>query len=79
MTTIAWDGKTLAADSRCTGDFTLQQNYKKIRSVKGNHYGACGNSIAVESYFNGSRIEDDSVEILEVTSSGRLRIIGKGN
>ena len=36
MTTIAWDGETLAADSQLTGgDFVYQQNDKKIFNVNG--------------------------------------------
>ena len=79
MTTIAWDGKTLASDSQMTSGFIEQFSYKKIRTVKGRHYGVCGRAGDADNFFKGVEIPDDNTEILEITSSGKCVFIGKGN
>ena len=44
MTTIAWDGETVAADSQITGDFIYTVDDKKIFRVNGAIVGASGDS-----------------------------------
>lgn len=44
MTTIAWDGKTLASDSRQIGDYVDQCNVTKIFTVGSSYLGLAGDS-----------------------------------
>ncbi len=43
MTTLAWNGATLAADSQQTGEFIRQVRCRKVFKYKGISYGTCGN------------------------------------
>lgn len=50
MTTIAWDGRTLAADSMTTGAFTVH-NHVKIINVGGDLIGFAGGVQCGEAFF----------------------------
>jgi ATP-dependent protease HslVU (ClpYQ) peptidase subunit len=48
MTTIAWDGETLAADGRVTsGTITMTDTFQKLHVVGYNDWVICGEKIAV--------------------------------
>mgnify|MGYP003642706169 CR=1 FL=1 len=79
MTTIAWDGKTLASDSQMSGGFIEQFTYKKIKTVDGMYYGMCGRAGDINSFFEGKEIPDDDTELLEISAKGQCVCIGKGN
>lgn len=59
MTTIATDGKTIAADSRAVGNFILQGNVNKLKRLKdGRILGTCGElweTHAVAGWLDGKR------------------------
>lgn len=60
MTTIAFDGVTMASDSRITGSFLLQnKEFKKVRRFKspnGNYVvGCCGDCSEIERFFSWFR------------------------
>lgn len=51
MTTIAWDGRTLASDSMTTGTFVMH-NHVKILNVNGDLIGFAGGVQCGEAFFN---------------------------
>ena len=84
MTTIAWDGKTLASDSRVTeGGCLVSDNYNKIRTFKYKNkkhlVGIAGSMAQGERFFvwlkqNGFDLDDpprlEDMEALVVTKDG---------
>ena len=62
MTTIAWDGKTLASDSQLTDDFIEQRSVKKLFRVKGSLIGVTGDyssGLLFVNWFQGGELEDE--------------------
>ena len=79
MTTIAWDGKTLAADSQCTGDWLEQYPVNKIHKVDDCYLAGAGNSVDLIAYINGEEIKGDEIEVLRVTKKGKVTYHKNGN
>lgn len=55
MTTIAFDGKIMAADSRMVGDFIEPADAAKVHRIKGSLYGAAGTAESCELFFDWVR------------------------
>jgi ATP-dependent protease HslVU (ClpYQ) peptidase subunit len=72
MTTICFDGVTLASDSRTTGNY-VEDNTKKLYTQGNRHYGFAGSltsSLSFLQWSNNRTVEkpklDDDFEIIEV-------------
>ena len=80
MTTIAWDGKTLASDSQLTGSYVEQRNCKKLADRDGCLVGASGDAGLMKLFIEGE-IEcfpDDSVEALIINKkTGKAQYQGQ--
>lgn len=65
MTTVAWDGKTLAADSRCTSSGLAYNVTKVWRLSDGRLFGATGTmsyASAVKDWLNGEGPKPEGVK-----------------
>lgn len=67
MTTIAWDGRTLASDSQVTGDY-LENTFVKIRRFRNVLCGACGAMEQAELFFRWVKdgMPDKRPELTEI-------------
>ncbi|MBL8644021.1 MAG: hypothetical protein JNK21_08800 [Rhodospirillaceae bacterium] len=76
MTTIATDGKVMAADSRLTGDYIDQFNSTKLYAVNGEIVGTCGTAsegLAYIQWLQDSKAApklSDKFEALHLTRGG---------
>lgn len=85
MTTIAWDGVTLAADQRASSDEGCFQMRKIRRTADGRLLGAAGGAAACSAYLDwleGDQVSprpafqdraDDAVHALEIMPDGEIR------
>lgn len=72
MTTIAWDGKTLASDSQMTGSYIEQKNVSKIIRKGGDYYGIAGRLSEGKSFVEGEIDKlSDETELLIVNAKGK--------
>lgn len=65
MTTIAWDGQTLAADRRVCADGALYRTALKIHTVPGGYIACCGDVGQIHkflSWYRG-RCKDEAPEL----------------
>lgn len=62
MTTITWDGKTLASDSQVSCEYIRQGGVKKIINKKGKSYGWTGSQTTCEKFLEtGSGLAPNDV------------------
>lgn len=54
MTTIAWDGTTLAADKRCSNN-GIYFPITKIQKIRGHLVGGCGDTVTIQCFFHWFR------------------------
>lgn len=78
MTTIAWDGKTLAADTlMLDGTFRdLTQTYKIEKTDDGDWFATCGSAYVAQKFKDGSITQKDykSGQVLIVREDGSASV-----
>lgn len=78
MTTIVYDGKTIACDSRVSGNYTFDR-IKKLHRVGNLVFGTCGRVSSAMAFIEWAKDRtkakpkiDDDFEVLEVHPSGKV-------
>lgn len=76
MTTIAWDGKTIASDSQSAGTYVDQHGATKIVKRDGKIIAGSGRFSTVCEYFDGNTEFDDESYFIEIDQkTGKARVI----
>lgn len=75
MTTVAWDGHTLAADRQTSADGSVYRYAAKIHEIPGGHVACCGNVAQIHRFVKWLR--DDRKDALDIESEnlGALMVV----
>ena len=75
MTTIAWDGEQLCADSLITSEKKENISNPKIRKIKGMLVAGCGNLSSLLDFFTNLKNSSSLKEAVEISNWKEIQVI----